>query len=79
MKIFAWEMRPEAEKRDILINSVCPGLMDTDASRPWFQDMSAAKQPSEASGDVVWLATLPAGTRQPYGELVQYRQGLPFE
>ena len=79
MKIFAREMRPEAEKRDILINSVCPGLMDTEASRPWFQDMSAAKQPAEASGDVVWLATLPAGTRQPYGELVQYRQVLPFE
>lgn len=79
MKIFAREMRLEAEKRDILINSVCPGLMDTEASRPWFQDMSAAKQPSEASGDVIWLATLPAGTRQPYGELVQYRQVLPFE
>jgi carbonyl reductase 1 len=79
MKIFAREMRPEAKRRDILINSVCPGLMDTEASRPWFQDMSAAKQPAEASGDVVWLATLPVGTRQPYGELVQYRQVLPFE
>ncbi len=78
-RIFARDMRAEAEQRDILINSVCPGLMDTEASRPWFEDMSSAKQPAEASGDVVWLATLPAGTRKPYGELVQYRQVLPFE
>ncbi len=78
-RIFAREMQSEAEKRNILINAVCPGLMDTEASRPWFQDMSAAKQPADAAGDVVWLATLPAGTREPYGELVQYRKVLPFE
>ena len=79
MRIFTREMGSEAERRDILINSACPGMMDTEASRPWFDDMSGAKQPEEASGDVVWLATLPAGTRQPYGELVQYKQVLPFE
>ncbi len=22
--------------------ALCPGLIDTDASRPWFEDMSAA-------------------------------------
>ena len=64
-------------RRDILVNAACPGLVDTDASRPWFDDMSKAKTPDEAAVDVLWLATLPAGTRQPYAELVQYRQVLP--
>ena len=79
VKVLSREMRAEAGQRDILINAVCPGMMDTEASRPWFKDMSGAKQPEEAAGDVVWLATLPAGTRQPYGELVQYRKTIPFE
>ena len=57
----------------ILINAVCPGLVDTDASRPWFDDMSSAKSPDEAAVDVIWLATLSAGSSTPQGELVQYR------
>lgn len=60
----------------ILINSVCPGLVDTDASRPWFDDMSQAKSPDEAAVDVLWLATLPEGTREPQGKLIQYRTAL---
>jgi carbonyl reductase 1 len=68
----------EAAQRDILVNAACPGLVDTDASRPWFDDMSRARSPEEAATDVIWLATLPAGTREPYGELVQYRTLLPF-
>ena len=55
-----------------------PRLVDTDASRPWFEDMSGALSPDEAAADVLWLATLPTGTREPYGELVQYRKVLPF-
>jgi carbonyl reductase 1 len=78
MKIMARMLRPVAEQRDILINAVCPGLVDTDASRPWFADMSRAQSPDQAAVDVVWLATLPAGTRAPYGELVQHRQIIPW-
>lgn len=78
MKVMARLMKDEAERRDILINAVCPGLVDTAASRPWFADMSAAQSPDQAAVDVVWLATLPAGTREPYGELVQHRQVIPF-
>ena len=55
-----------------------PGLGDTDASGPWFDDMSGALSPDEAAADVLWLATLPAGIREPYGELVQHREVLPF-
>jgi carbonyl reductase 1 len=78
MKVMARLMKEEAERRDILINAVCPGLVDTEASRPWFSDMSAAQSPAEAAIDVVWLATLPAGTKAPYSELIQHRQVIPF-
>jgi len=68
----------EAARRDILVNAACPGLVDTDASRPWFDDMSGALSPDEAAADVLWLATLRIGVREPYGELVQHRNVLPF-
>jgi NAD(P)-dependent dehydrogenase (short-subunit alcohol dehydrogenase family) len=78
MKVLARELADEAARRDILVNAACPGLVDTDASRPWFDDMSGALSPDDAAADVLWLATLPTGTREPYGELVQYRKVLPF-
>lgn len=77
-KIFARDIAKTAQTRGILINAVCPGLVDTAASRPWFKDMSVAKSPDEAASDVVWLATLPDSEKNPYGELVQYRHLLPF-
>ena len=40
--------------------------------------MSGALPPDEAATDVLWLATLPADSREPYGELVQYRKVLAF-
>ncbi|HEU4538224.1 MAG TPA: SDR family NAD(P)-dependent oxidoreductase [Polyangiaceae bacterium] len=76
--IFARELAAEAARRDLLVNAVCPGLVDTEASRPWFSDMSRALSPDAAAADVVWLATLPPGTREPYGALVQRRRVLPF-
>lgn len=78
VKVLARELAGEAAGRDILVNAACPGLVDTGASRPWFDDMSGALSPDEAAADVLWLATLPVGTREPYGELVQYRKVLPF-
>lgn len=78
VRIAARLHREEARSRGILINAACPGLIDTEASRPWFQDMSQAQSPDEAAADVLWLATLPAGATEPYGELVQHRAILPF-
>lgn len=78
VRIAARMYRDQAHARGILINAACPGLIDTDASRPWFQDMSQAQSPDEAAVDVLWLATLPAGTTEPYGELVQHKVTLPF-
>jgi len=78
VRIMARMYHEEAARRGILINAACPGLIDTDASRPWFADMSQAQSPDEAAVDVLWLATLPAGSTEPYGELVQHRIVLPF-
>lgn len=77
-KIYARQRQEEALRRGILINAVCPGLIDTPASRPWFADMSAARSPEDAATDVIWLATLPTSAPRPYGELVQYRQLIPW-
>ncbi|TQM31740.1 SDR family NAD(P)-dependent oxidoreductase [Nocardia bhagyanarayanae] len=74
-RIAARDLPPE---RDILVNAACPGLVDTDASRPWFDNMDQALSADDAAIDVNWLATLPAGTTEPRGELVQYRKVIPF-
>ena len=57
--------------------AVCPGLLDTRASRPWFADMSQAQTPDEAAVDIVKLAADPVEPRM-YGELVQHGQVLPW-
>ncbi|HEX5094107.1 MAG TPA: SDR family NAD(P)-dependent oxidoreductase [Burkholderiales bacterium] len=77
-RIMARDLRDEAAQRGILINAACPALIDTEASRPWFTDMSSAQTPAQAAVDVVWLATLPGGTRTPYGELVRHRKLVPW-
>jgi hypothetical protein len=59
--------------------ALCPGLIDTDASRPWFADMSNAQTPSQAA---LWpLELVLASTFDPafYGELVQFGKVLPWE
>ena len=77
MRVFARMMRDEAEHRGIVIDAVCPGLVDTAASRPWFSDMSAAQTPTAAAADIVWLATAPRA-EVPYGELVRHRAVLAW-
>jgi NAD(P)-dependent dehydrogenase (short-subunit alcohol dehydrogenase family) len=70
-KIFA-RQRP-----DLFVAAVCPGLIDTAASRPGFADMSAAQTPAQAAEDVVWLATT-SHTAGLHGELVRHRAVLPW-
>jgi carbonyl reductase 1 len=71
--------RREADLRDgTLVASVCPGLVDTPASRPWFADFSAALTPARAA-DVVLDAVL-AEPVDPalYGELIRSGRVLPW-
>jgi len=76
MRVYA-RMRAR-DPRALVIDAVCPGLIDTPLSRPWFEDMSKAQTPAEAARDVLWLATAPS-TEIPYGELLQHRTVLPWD
>jgi NAD(P)-dependent dehydrogenase (short-subunit alcohol dehydrogenase family) len=61
-----------------LVAAVCPGLVDTRASRPWFDDYSRAQTPEQAARAVLDLIL--AGRLDPatYGELIQFGQVLPW-
>jgi carbonyl reductase 1 len=78
VRVLARAMRDAAERRRLVIDAVCPGLVDTAASRPWFDDMSKAQPPAAAAADVVWLATTDHGPQLPYGELVRHREVLSW-
>jgi NAD(P)-dependent dehydrogenase (short-subunit alcohol dehydrogenase family) len=60
-----------------LIAAVCPGLVDTRASRPWFDDFSRAKTPAESAKPIVDLVLNPLDPAM-YGELVQFGKVLPW-
>ena len=59
--------------------ALCPGLIDTDASRPWFDDMSEAQTPAQAAAWPVELALSTTFDPAFYGELVQFGNVLPWE
>jgi carbonyl reductase 1 len=80
MKVLAREMiEQNAKERNIMILAVCPGLMDTEASRPWFKDMSKAKLPDDAADDLVWLISQKEWDQERYGTLVQYKKVIPWD
>lgn len=62
-----------------LITALCPGLIDTDASRPWFEDMSNAQTPAQAASWPVELVLAPTFDPALYGELVQFGRILQWE
>jgi NAD(P)-dependent dehydrogenase (short-subunit alcohol dehydrogenase family) len=64
---------------DRLVVALCPGLIDTAASRPWFEDMSSAQTPDEAAAWPVSLALTAPTDPAYYGELVQFGAVLPWE
>jgi carbonyl reductase 1 len=66
-----------AEKK--LIMALCPGLIDTDASRPWFEDMTTAQTPTQAASWPAELALSSEFDPAFYGELVQFGKILPWE
>jgi carbonyl reductase 1 len=77
MRIIARDQQEQAERDGRLIAAVCPGLIDTRASRPWFADMSEALSPDEAAVDVLALAFDPIRDSF-YGELIQQRRVIPW-
>ena len=77
VRVYARDQREQAMRDGQLIVALCPGLVDTRASRPWFTDMSQAQSPGQAAIDVVKLATGPIEP-QMYGELVQHGRIIPW-
>jgi carbonyl reductase 1 len=77
VRAIASERRAADLAEGMLIASLCPGLIDTDASRPWFADMSQAQTPTEAAAWPVELALSESFDPAFYGELVQFGQILP--
>jgi carbonyl reductase 1 len=72
----------ERRERDLaegtLIASVCPGMVDTATSRPWFSDFSHAQSPEEAARAVLDLVFAEHVDPALYGELVRFGEALPW-
>jgi NAD(P)-dependent dehydrogenase (short-subunit alcohol dehydrogenase family) len=77
VRVLARQRRADDLRRGILIAAVCPGLIDTGASRRWL-DMRRAQIPADASGSVLDLALDPAPDDAFYGELVRFGQVLQW-
>jgi NAD(P)-dependent dehydrogenase (short-subunit alcohol dehydrogenase family) len=61
-----------------LVAAVCPGLVDTPTSRPWFDDVSQAQTPAQAAGAVLDLILADRIDPATYGELVRFGGVLPW-
>jgi carbonyl reductase 1 len=79
VRAVARERRAEDLAGNRLVMALCPGLIDTDASRPWFADMSEAQSPAQAAAWPVDLALADAFDPAFHGELVQSGRVLPWE
>ncbi|MFF0344222.1 SDR family NAD(P)-dependent oxidoreductase [Kribbella sp. NPDC004875] len=64
---------------DTLVASVCPGLVDTRASRPWFEDFSQAKSPADAVQPIADLILADHVDPAQYGELVRDGEVVPWK
>ena len=79
VRALARERRAADLAENKLLMALCPGLIDTDASRPWFDDMSNAQTPTDAAAWPVELALSATFDPAFYGELVQFGKVLPWE
>ncbi|QFZ19540.1 SDR family NAD(P)-dependent oxidoreductase [Saccharothrix syringae] len=83
VRAVARERREADLAQDTLVAAVCPGLIDTRASRPWFDDFSRSRTPGQAA-EVLLDRLLGPVDPATYGKLVQlghvlpWRSGTPF-
>ncbi|WP_030984976.1 SDR family NAD(P)-dependent oxidoreductase [Streptomyces sp. NRRL WC-3744] len=61
-----------------LIAAVCPGMVDTATSRPWFSDYSRAQSPAQAAEAVLDLVFAERVDPALYGELVRFGEALDW-
>jgi carbonyl reductase 1 len=76
-RIFARLRSADARPDRMLIAAICPGLVDTPTSRPWFTDMSGAQTPDQAAARLLPLALEPIRPER-YGQLVQFGHVIPW-
>jgi NAD(P)-dependent dehydrogenase (short-subunit alcohol dehydrogenase family) len=78
VRALAAERRDTDLPQNTLIASVCPGLVDTRASRPWFDDFSQARTPAEAAVPIIDLVLTDELDPSQYGELIRDGKVLPW-
>jgi NAD(P)-dependent dehydrogenase (short-subunit alcohol dehydrogenase family) len=78
VRALAAQRRRDDAARGILLMAVCPGLIDTGASRPWL-DTTGALKPPEAAKPLVDLALDPSPDPAFYGELVMSGRVVPWK
>ncbi|MFJ8637304.1 SDR family NAD(P)-dependent oxidoreductase [Streptomyces sp. NPDC093568] len=61
-----------------LVAAVCPGMVDTATSRPWFSDYSGAQSPAQAAEAVLDLVFAERVDPALYGELVRFGKALAW-
>ncbi|MER5792797.1 SDR family NAD(P)-dependent oxidoreductase [Streptomyces sp. NPDC001980] len=78
VRAVAAERREQDLATGTLVASVCPGMVDTATSRPWFSDYSGAQSPAEAARAVLDLVFAEDVDPDLYGELVRFGKPLPW-
>ncbi|MEY9997130.1 carbonyl reductase 1 [Streptomyces sp. V4I8] len=78
VRAVAAERRAHDLAAGTLIASVCPGMVDTATSRPWFSDYSQAQTPAQAAEAVLDLVFTEHVDPTLYGELVRYGKALDW-
>ncbi len=77
MRVLARERRAAEQETEAFVAAVCPGMIDTGASRPWF-DMSNAQTPAEAAVALLHLALDPDLDTRFHGELIRFGKVIPW-
>jgi NAD(P)-dependent dehydrogenase (short-subunit alcohol dehydrogenase family) len=78
VRVLARERRAADARDGTLVAAICPGLVDTEASRPWFADMGGAQTPAEAAVAPLRLALDRGVDPAFYGELIQFGRVIPW-
>jgi NAD(P)-dependent dehydrogenase (short-subunit alcohol dehydrogenase family) len=78
VRAVAAERRTQDLADGTLVAAVCPGLVDTPTSRPWFDDFSQAQTPEHAARALLDLVLSPQVDPATYGELVRFGKVLPW-
>jgi carbonyl reductase 1 len=78
VRALARSRRAQDQRNGTLIAAVCPGMIDTAASRPWF-DTSGAQTPTQAAQALLDLALDPDPDPSFYGELIRLGEIVPWD